>query len=339
MENNNLFLDIFTNTCKCVWCLSNSSIVIRNIGSVIAMKSKFESCIKTLYYFYKLFGSYFILDGYLCSLELIYSLLVLVACVYCTWLEEYAIVFREHVFFHIQHVVLLVSVQVFFIAPLIVLLRFRLKNNDLRLLVTTANRLCSVNLSLSSTEYRRISWSAMLIHAYYVIYIFTLIADMEGNKKYKLEYIEKVCIVLIDIWITIPALQFVCWTLLFKFLFNKAARSLIEIMVRVKSVRGTFVEIEAVADRSRVKIKHLLKTMRLLVTFRMMITQMYDLQMIMFLWNICNSLVFQWNELLTLNLNETNGLIRPFLWIRLILLMVALFLIFWVSENSLRCVS
>lgn len=62
------------------------------------------------------------------------------------------------------------------------------------------------------------------------------------------------------------------------------------------------------------KIRQLLKTLHLLLTFKTLIIKAYDVQVIMFPCHLFNGLVFELNEVFTF---DENGLHRPFLFARL----------------------
>lgn len=161
-----------------------------------SMKSKFDDCIRPWHIIYKMFGSWYIVDGYFYCLELTYAFLVFTVYAFCWWHQEYTLIIaKTDLFLRIQHVVFFVAVEGFYMMPFISFFRFRRMNNDLQLLVKTASRLCSINLSLSTIEYRQISWCGMSIHVYYATYLLVLLHDiMVKNAKYNAGYIDEACV-------------------------------------------------------------------------------------------------------------------------------------------------
>lgn len=165
------------------------------------MKSKFENSIKLLHYVHKTFGiSYFVIKNFY-YLELIYLFLIFVVYLFCALQAEYSFVNENDVFMSIKHVVLMLGTQSFILSPVILLSRYRLMNDDLRLLIETANRLFNASLSLTLKDYRKITVYATLFLICYLIYCFLMIGDMEENKKFSFGYIEKTCLIRTDVCI------------------------------------------------------------------------------------------------------------------------------------------
>lgn len=300
------------------------------------MKSKFENSIKLLHYVHKTFGMSYFVVGHFYYLELIYLCLVFIVYLFCALKAEYNFVNENHVFMSIKHVVLMLGTQSFTLSPVILLLRYRLINGDFRLLIETANRLCNANLSLTLKDYRKIRLCATLFHICYLIYCFLMIGDMQENRKFRFGYIEKTCLILTDICIFLPGLQFFCWILLFKFLFNKTVHLLLKLKVEIKCTTVTFKEMQALFTVNNYKIRQLLRTLHLLLNFKTLIIKTYNVQVIIFLCHLSNGLVFELNEVFTF---DDNGLYRPFLFARLTTTIFFTVLIFWISESSIHNVS
>lgn len=297
----------------------------------------FENSIKPLYYFHKIFGLWCISYNHYYDLEIINVILIFVIQLMCSMRAGYILFMQNHIYFRVRHLIFLIGYHIYFIfTPMTMLVRYRLINNHLRLLMETANRLCTINLHLNWGEYQKISRYATVSHILYCIYMVLVWRDSKDYNKFKYNYFGTTCNIFTEIWIFKPALQYFCWTLLFKFLFKKSANQLLTTIEHTKYTSDTFVQMQLLSSRSRMKIRHFLKTMRLLITFKMMIIKTYDVQMVMFLLHLSNALMFQLNELLTVN--ESNSF-RPVLLLHIAGTTIFTILLFWISESSLFCVS
>lgn len=295
----------------------------------------FENSIKPLYYFHTIFGLWCISFNHYYDLEIINVILVFVIQLICSMRAEYILFMQNHIYFCAQHLVFFIGYHIYCIfTPMTMLIRYRLINNHLRLLMETVNRLCTINLHLNSAEYRKITRYATVTHILYFIYMILVWRDSIDYLKFS--YFGTTCSILTEIWIFQPALQFFCWTLLFKFLFKKSENQLLTTIEHAKNTPDSFAQIQILSSRSRMKIRHSLKTVRLLITFKMMIIKIYDLQMVMFLLHLSNALMFQLNELLTPNKPDS---FRPFLLLHLAGTTLFTILLFWISESSFICVS
>lgn len=315
----------------------------------IAMKWSSEKCLRLVHQIHRIFGLSYIVDGCLLSVEFMYTLLVFLVYLYCFSQAELSITSQNHIYFKIQNMLFFISIHGFIFAPLIILLRFRLMNKDLIALVDIARRLCRTTSNLSSSdnnEYRRLSLYVMFIHISYALYIFVIIGDMIHSDKFQPGLVKTACVVLLEIWIAVPMLQFLCWTLLFKFLYGKSIGLLLEtaairpaqpFMLVASTWRSTTLiqQIVVTQPHRHRTIKQLRNTLKHLMTLKSSIVRIYGLTLILFLWNCCGSLVFSWIVLL----QEMGKIIGVFLVLRVIFLVTGLFGVFWASESTSYCVS
>lgn len=294
------------------------------------MKLNLSDCIRPFYYFCKIFGLSVIQSTRLCGFEYIYILIIFVFNIVCSIRSAFYAYANIQEYFEIQNLLMFISTHYLVLAPFLNLVHYRFINHRLKLLIELTNNLFETKLSMTRSEYCRLFFMVTVMpYCFIIVAITVLIVDFNYNCDILINFDVQIYLLALYLWLLIPTLQYLCWVLIFKYIFNKSVKLLFDVVFRIMLRMPEIRQNDIISNYYHFRIRNILNLIKITLKIKSEIIDLYGFFVILHVGHDLSFLIHNIYSIINSNCLEWKSILP-----RWMLLITSLYLPFWISTKT-----